>query len=238
MAHGPVYPHDPIQEIGSDLFMVRGSIRMNALMSITRNMAIVRNEGELSLINPIRLDEATEKQLLALGDVKRVLRLGPMHGVDDPYYVDRVGAEFWAPGESKAYPEPKIERILSPDQPLPFPSAEVFSFQGIVQAETVLLIRGNPGILLTCDSIQNYGDYRHNSVFARLVMPLIGFPKTTIVGPMWLKIMTPAAGSLKSEFERLLELNFDRLLSAHGSLVESGAKARVTSAVNKAFPKV
>jgi len=31
MPYPPAYPHDPIEEIAADLFMVRGSIRMNAL---------------------------------------------------------------------------------------------------------------------------------------------------------------------------------------------------------------
>jgi hypothetical protein len=234
--HPPAYPHDPIEEIATDLFMVRGSVRLNALMRITRNMAIVRHQGELSLVNPIRLDEEGERNLLALGDIKRILRLGPMHGLDDPYYVERFGAEFWAQGESKTYPEPKIEQKLAADRPLPFPDAGLFAFEGAKQPESALLIRRDPGILLTCDAIQHYGDYRHNTLLARLVMPFIGFPKTTIVGPIWLKIMTPAGGSLKSEFERLLTLDFDRLLSAHGSLLTSGAKGSVAMAVRKAFP--
>jgi hypothetical protein len=238
MPHPPAYPHDPIEQIAADLFMVRGSIRMNALMRITRNMAIVRHQGELSLVNPIRLDEEGERQLLALGDIKRILRLGPMHGLDDPYYVERFGAELWAQGESETYPEPKIEKELAVDRALPFPDAELFAFQGTKQPESALLIRRDPGILLTCDAIQHYGDYRHNTLLARLVMPLIGFPKTTLVGPIWLKIMTPEGGSLKSEFERLLTLDFDRLLSAHGSLLTSRAKHSVAMAVGKAFPDV
>jgi hypothetical protein len=104
MPHPPAYPHDPIEEIAADLFMVRGSIRMNALMRITRNMAIIRHQGELNLVNPIRLDEEGERQLLALGDIKRILRLGPMHGLDDPYYVERFRAELWAQGKSETYP--------------------------------------------------------------------------------------------------------------------------------------
>jgi hypothetical protein len=209
---------------------------MNALMHITRNMAIVRHEGELSLVNPIRLDEEGERQLRALGDIKRILRLGPMHGLDDPYYVDRLGAEFWAQGESETYPEPKIEQRLAADRPLPFPDAELFVFEGTKQPESALRIGRDPGTLLTCDAIQHYGDYRYNSLLARVVMPFIGFPRTTVVGPIWLKMMTPEGGSLKSEFERLLTLDFDRLLSAHGSLITSGAKESVARAVRKAFP--
>jgi hypothetical protein len=236
MPYPPAYPHDPIEEIASDLFMVRGSVRMNAFMRITRNMAIVRGQGELNLVNPIRLDEEAERELLTLGDVKRILRLGPMHGLDDPYYVERFGAELWAQGESQTYPEPTIAQKLAADRPLPFPDAELFAFEGTKQPESALLIRRGPGILLTCDAIQHYGDYRHNTLLARLVMPFIGFPKTTVVGPIWLKIMTPEGGSLKSEFERLLSLDFDRLLSAHGSLLTSGAKDSVAAAVRRAFP--
>ncbi len=236
MAFAPLYPHDPIQEIADDLFMVRGRIRMNPIVTITRNMAILRHQGELNLIDPIRLDDAGERALRDLGEVKRILRLGPMHGVDDAYYVERFGAELWAPGESQAYPEPKVQQRLAPDTPPPFPDAEVFVFQGTVQPEAALLVKRKPGILITCDAVQHYGDYRHNSIVARIVLPFMGFPKTTIVGPIWLKMMTPEGGSLKSEFERLLTLDFDQLLSAHGSFLEKGAHANVEAAVRKAFP--
>ena len=47
-------------------------------------------------------------------------------------------------------------------------------------------------------------------------MLLIGFKKTTILGSMWVKMMTPEGSSLESEFRRLLELDFDALLFAQG----------------------
>ena len=34
----PVYPHDPIEEIADDFYMARGSIRINPIVRITRNM--------------------------------------------------------------------------------------------------------------------------------------------------------------------------------------------------------
>ncbi len=235
MAHPPAYPHDPIEEILPDVFMVRGTIRLNALMRISRNMAIVRHQGELSLVDPIRLSESEERRLEALGSVKRILRLGPMHGVDDPYYVERYGSELWAPAVSEAHPALKPDVQIGPDTALPFPDAELFRFEGLVQPECALLLRRDGGLLLTCDSIQSYGDYRHNNTVARLVMPLIGFPKTTLIGPFWLKLMVPEGGSIEGEFRRLLQLDFDKLLSAHGALVESGAHAAVEAAVEKAF---
>lgn len=239
MSNSPIYPHDPIEEIQPDVFMVRGSIKMNALMTITRNMAFVRHDGELTLIDPIRLSAAEEKRLDELGTVKRILRLGPGHGVDDPYYIERYGAELWAPGSSQSFPEPKPSLVFDETTPTPFPNAQFFCLQGLKQPEAVLLLkRGSQrerGLLITCDAIQNYGDYRYNNLVARLAMPFIGFPKTTIVGPMWLKAMTPEGGNLASEFRRLLELEFDQLLSAHGSFLETGAHEACERAVDKTF---
>jgi hypothetical protein len=236
MTYAAATPHDPVEEIFEDVFMVRGSVQMNRLMSITRNMAIVRHAGELTLVDPIRLDADGERQLRALGEVKRILRLGPLHGLDDAYYADTFGAELWAPGPSETHPEPKLAVDVTPETPLPFPDAEIFEFAGTNRRESALLIRRHGGLLITCDSLQHYGDYRYNNWLASLLMPFIGFPKRMLVGPIWLKLMTPEGGSLESEFRRLLTLEFDSLLSAHGSLARGGAHAKVEAAVDLAFP--
>ena len=237
MPYAPAYPHDPIEEILPDVFMVRGSVRMNALMRITRNMVIVRHAGELTLVDPIRLNAEEEGRLRELGEVKRILRLGPLHGLDDRYYIDTFQAELWAQAVSQTYPEPPPDRIVSAGAELPFPDGELFCFEGLNRPESVLLIRRGVGLLVTCDAIQNYGDYRFNNWLARTLMPWIGFPRTTLLGPIWLKIMTPEGGSLESEFRRLLELPFDQLLSAHGSLLRTGAHAAVEAAVERAFSR-
>lgn len=235
MTNSTVYPHDPIEEIQPDVFMVRGEIGLNRLVVITRNMAIVRHDGELTLIDPIRLSPSEEKRLESLGKVRRVLRLGPMHGVDDAYYLDRYGAELWAPGLSESYPEPRPDRLLDESSPLPFPDARLFRFEGAKQAEAALLLTRGPGLLITCDAIQTYADYSHNNRIARMLLPFIGFPKRTIVGPIWVKLMTPEGGNLESEFRRLLDLDFDQLLSAHGTFLDEGAKRACEAAVDKMF---
>lgn len=231
----PIYPHGNIEEIAEDLFMLRGSIRMNPLVRITRNMGIVRHGNELSLINPVRVNPKVEAQLLALGDIKHVIRLGCFHGIDDPYYVEKFAAKMWAQPGGTTYTEPKIDSPLGSDAALPFGDAQLFEFEGTNQPESALLIRRGKGVLFTCDAIQNYGDYSYNNLAAKILMPFIGFPKTTIVGPIWLKIQTPEGESLESEFRRLLELEFDCLLSAHGTLLQSGAHAAVERAIDKAF---
>lgn len=236
MSYAPVYPHDPITQIADDVYMVRGAIRMNPLVSITRNMAIVRDDTELTLINPLRLNPAGERELEALGTVSRVLRLGPFHGIDDPYYVDRYKAEFWCQPGGTTYPQPAIDVEITARSTLPFAAAKLFCFERTRQPECMVLLERGTSLLLTCDAIQHYGDYSHNNLAARLIMPFIGFTKTTLLGPLWLKAMTAAGDSLKSEFERLLEWQFDALLSAHGTLLRHGAHAAVAAACKRAFP--
>ena len=232
----PVYPHDPIEKIAQDVFMVRGSLKMNALLRISRNMAVIHHDGELTLVNPIQLHAAEEKKLRALGTIRRIMRLGPMHGLDDPYYVNRFKAEFWCQPGGTIYTQPNIDVEMRSGGSLPFPDAELFCFNGALQPESALVLQRGNGLLLTCDAIQHYDDYKHNNLPARLMLPLIGFPKTTLVGPIWLKRMTPAEASLQREFERLLTQDFDALLSAHGSFLAHGAKAAVRAAIERAFP--
>ncbi len=232
-----IYPHGAIEEIADNVFMVRGSIKMNAFVRITRNMGIVREGSELTLIDPIRLNSKGEAQLKSLGSISNVIRLGCFHGVDDPYYIDNFKAQFWCQRGGTTYTEPPIDVELGAGSVLPFSGGEIFEFAGTVQPECALLVKKQRGILFTCDAIQNYGDYSFNNLVAKLMLPRIGFPKTTIVGPFWLKAMTPEGGSLESEFRRLLELKFDKLLSAHGTLIESAAHAAVESAVNNAYSK-
>lgn len=231
----PIYPHGNVEEIADDLFMLRGSIKMNPLVRITRNMGIIRNGDELSLINPLRVNEKVEAQIAKLGQIKHVIRLGCFHGVDDPYYVEKYGAQMWAQPGGTTFTVPKIDKELDSIAPLPFDDAEIFEFAGTTQPECALLIKRGTGILFTCDAIQNYGNYSYNNIPAKILMPFIGFPRTTIVGPIWLKYQTQEGETLEPEFRRLLGLRFDRLLAAHGTLLETGAHAAVERAINKAF---
>lgn len=231
----PIYPHGNVEEFADDLFMLRGSIKMNPLVRITRNMGIIRNGDELSLINPVRVNAKVEAQIEKLGKIKHVIRLGAFHGVDDPYYVEKYSAQMWAQPGGTTYTEPKIDKELDSIAPLPFDKGEIFEFAGTTQPECALLINRGRGVLFTCDAIQNYGDYSYNNIPAKILMPLIGFPRTTIVGPMWLKYQTPEGESLESEFRRLLGLRFDCLLAAHGTLLKTGAHEAVERAIDKAF---
>lgn len=227
-------PHEPIREIAQDVFFAPGTVRMAPLMQFSRNMVIVRHGGDLTLVNPIRLSAAGEADLEALGAVRHVMRLGLFHGMDDAYSVARFGAQFWCQAGSDRYPDPKPDHELTEGGPLPIPDATLFVFRETTRPECALLLRRGNGLLLTCDAIQHYADYERQSLLARLIMPFIGFPKRMLIGPFWLKYLTPKGGSIRPDFERLLELDFDALVGAHGTPMMRGAREAVREAVQRA----
>lgn len=230
------FPHDDVVEIMPDLYMVRGTLPFKPLVYISRNMAIIKHGNELTLVNPIRLTEKGEEQLHKLGEVKRIFRLGIAHGRDDAYYKDKFNAELWAPGMSELYKEPEIDFIVKEDDELPFPDAQLMVFQNMKFGnDGMLLIKRDGGCLLACDSLQYYGDQKHHSFVARLMLPFMGFSGMCI-GPPWLKAVTPEGSSLKPDFDRVLkDWEFDKFFSAHGCLCENGAKKLVQDAVDRAF---
>jgi hypothetical protein len=189
----------------------------------------------LALLNPIRLSADGEAAVEALGIVRHVVRLGAFHGIDDPYTVTRFGAEFWCQAGSTAYPDPKPDHELTEGGPLPFADGELFVFRQARKPECAVLLQRDKGLLVTCDGIQHYGDYARHSWLARLVMPFMGFPRRAIVGPFWLKYQMKQGDAIKSDFARLLELEFEALVSAHGTPLMHGAKEAVREAIDRAF---
>ena len=228
-------PHEPIREIAADVFFAPGSIRMAPMMQFSRNMVIVRHGGDLTLVNPIRLSAAGEAELEALGTVRHVMRLGVFHGIDDAYTVARFDAGFWCQAGSDRYPEPKPDHEMTEGGSLPIPDAKLFVFRETAKPESALLLRRGKGLLITCDGIQHYADYNRQSLLAKLMMPFIGFPKRALVGPFWLKGLTREGGSVRPDFDRLLELDFDALVSAHGTPLMHGAHDAVRQAIERAY---
>ena len=231
----PAQRHEAIEPLADDVWWVPGTMRMNWYMTISRNMVVVRSGDELTLINPVRLDEAGEAALEQLGHVRHLVRLGCFHGCDDAYLKQRFDAQFWCQANSRQYPSPAPDHELAEGGQLPFPDAQLLVFHEVKRPESALLVRRGPGLLVTCDSLQHYANWSRHSIVPRLMLPRIGFSKSMLVGPLWKKFQTPEGGSLRPDFERLLALEFDSLISAHGQPLMQGAKAAARDAVTKAF---
>ena len=225
----PVQSHGPLEPIFENAWYVTGSVIFKPLVRLARNMVILRHGEELTVINSVRLDADGEAALDALGKVAHVMKIG-FHGMDDAYYVDRYNAKIWAIGNGESSEE---AGELSEDAELPFPDARVFMFRQTIVPEAVILVERQGGLLITCDSVQHWEPQDIMSPLAKILTRIMGFQHPAQIGPPWRKRQTPPNGNLLSDFERLADLPFQRLIGGHGGLLESDAPSRLKETIKR-----
>jgi hypothetical protein len=234
--HPPPQRHLPLRECFPDVWLASSvqpmRIPLGLEITFSRNMVAVRTGEGWVLLNPVRLNERAEAELLAKGLFRHAVRLGTYHGRDDAYYVDTFGVEFWGVPGVQQYPEPRFNRQLDESGACPLPGAQVVIFKEATRAECVIYLPRHR-LLVTCDSVQNYENDSLISPLGRLIMYPMGFFKQCVIGPIWLKASTPPGGSLRRDFERVLALDFDNLIAGHGTPKLGGAKEALARQVER-----
>jgi hypothetical protein len=218
------HPHGQLQELFKNVFFVTGTMKtilMGGHWHFSRNMVVIRNGQELTLINSVRLDDSGLSQLEALGKISNIVRIGSLHGIDDQFYLDRYAATFWCP-EGFALGEPPLpHNPLIPGGKTPFPNCSVFTFQTTKQPEAILHIDQDGGILIAADALQNWEcPDEFFSPESIEQMTSMNFFQRANFGPVWMQLNQPA----KEDYERLLQLPFQHALCGHGSPLLHTAK--------------
>jgi hypothetical protein len=225
--------HGPLEEPFEELFIVRGTVRSAPLVTVTRNMVVLRSAGELTIVNSVRLSPEGERELERLGSVRHLVKLGNFHGMDDPYYVKKYSPVVWASKDAVHRPGVTTDRELVEGAVAPVPRASIFVFDRATKPEACLVLHRDGGILVCCDSLQNWGDFEGCSLAGKLVMKAAGFGGEARVGPAWRRF---AGGACRSDFERLLALPFKHLIPGHGHPLKDVAKEAIAARVAEAYP--
>jgi hypothetical protein len=238
----PAMPHGPLVEVLPDVFVVTGTFRLDrfGLIAFPRNMTVLRRDGELTLVNSVRLTEAGERDLVALGKIRHLVRLGAFHGVDDPYYLARYQPTFWLPEGMPAPPAATgspTRSLVNAARPEFAPDAEVFAFLNTRLSEAALRLPSGNGTLVVCDAIGNFETTAGFSRPMRWLTPRKSLRRCTVASAIWLRRMGHGRGAdLHGNYQRLLALDFDALLPAHGEALLSGAKDALRASVLRMWP--
>jgi hypothetical protein len=233
--YSPAWPHGALQAAFAEVYYVVGTNKTHHAgvdIQTSRTMTVVRDEGRLTLLNTVRLDDEGLRALDALGAVEHVVRLGAFHGRDDPFYCDRYGATLWAPPGAAQADGRAADRALSPGGPFPVPGGEGFAFASAKFPEAAVLLEREGGILITCDAIQNWARVdRFFSPECGAAFEAQGLIREANVPSTWRHACAPSA----DDFRRLLGLRFRHLMSAHGEPLRDEAHGRVRASVAEAF---
>lgn len=231
----PALAHGTLEEVFPDVFFVSGAVEtvlQGMDWKFSRNMTVVREGERLIIINSVRLTDEGLAELDRLGRVTDLVRLGSLHGRDDPFYVDRYGAEFWAMPGMEHESGLKSTRTLTLDALLPISDASVFEFRTTKMPEGILRLDRSGGILIACDALQNWltpDEYFSDS--SRKLMQDMNFFTPANLGPVWLQAATPEA----DDFSRLKELSFKHALCGHGEPLRDTAQDDYTATFKRVF---
>ena len=228
-------PHGPLEEVFPDVFFVTGTMRgefFGSMWQFSRNMTVVRDDGKLTIVNSVRLGPDGLRQLDALGKVVNVVRIGDMHGIDDPFYVHHYGAKFWAVPGMDVQPELTVDAPLVAGGTMPFRDCSLFEFKTTKLPEAILRLDREGGIMIACDSLQNWvAPDRFFDDQTVETMRSLGFFTRANLGLAWLQESQPQA----EDFVRLKEIPFSHALCGHGVPLRDTAQQEYHAAFQRFF---
>ncbi len=228
-------PHGTIEEVFPDVFFVTGTMKnefFGSMWQFSRNMTVVREGERLTIINAVRLDNQGLATLDALGSVVNVIRIGDMHGSDDPFYVDRYAATFWALPEMEIQDPLQTDKTLIADGEMPFSNCSLFEFKTAKRPEGILRLDREGGIMIACDSLQNWVEpdkFFGDETVA--TMREMGFFTRANLGLAWVHASEPQA----PDFVRLKTVPFKHALCGHGSPLRDTAREHFQSTFARLF---
>lgn len=230
----PALSHGPLKEVFPDVFFLSGAMETILLgmeWKFSRNMTVVREGERLIVLNSVRLDEDGLAELDKLGRVTDVIRLGALHGRDDPFYVERYDADYWAVA-GMTHESGLSAKALSAGGPLPISDASVFEFKTTQIPEAILRLERAGGIVVACDALQNWREPdEHFSDDSRERMTAMGFFTPANLGPVWVQAAAPEA----DDFIRLKDLSFKHALCGHGEPLFDTAYEQYLDTFNRVF---
>ncbi len=228
-------PHGEFQELFENVFFVSGTMRgefFGSEWQFSRNMIVIREQSDLTLVNTVRLSDDGLTKLDALGTVKNVVRLGGMHGYDDPFYVDRYKAAYWV---TKGMPDDKglaVDHELEEGSALPFGQSSFFRFTTTKIPEGILRLDREGGIMLSADALQNWEKpdefFKQETVET---MKGMNFFQKGNCGVAWMHFSEPAA----EDITRLSKIPFAHALCGHGEPLLGDAQAAYHATFKRLF---
>jgi hypothetical protein len=225
-----------LEQVFDDVWWTWGTVVFAPGIRFPRNMVIVRERGELVVIHPVLMPDAEQKRIEALGPIKHMMRLGEFHGMDDLAYVKRYAPTSWAPPSVNRAEGITTHHELVPGCKLPLAGATLHAFEASRTAETVIHLERHDGMLLACDSVQNWEHAPGLSVLGRLMAGFMGFRGRACIGPGWRKASEPKDGKgFLPAFEQLAKLEFRHALGGHGGPIKDTARDDLRAQMKKIY---
>ncbi len=211
-----------LRELASDLWVTERPLRFAGVEVGTRMSVIRLRDGGLFVHSPVLPDPDLRKELDALGPVRFVAAPNRFHHL---YVGDFISAYpesecFCAPGLDAKRSDLPWAGTLADEAPAGWAGQiEQRLFQGFTLANEVLFLHRASRTLLATDLVFNVGPEAPLST--RLLFRVLGgydrFGSTRLE-----RLLIRDRPAARASLERILEWDFERVILAHGRVLEEG----------------
>ena len=188
-------------------------------------MTVVRfGEGRLLLHSPVRFDDAVAAEINGLGTVTDVVAPNCYHHLAVPRAMrHNPEARLWlAPGLGEKRPDLPPATTIDADAKADWSEALDYEvINGIPKFGEVVFFHGASKTLITTDFLLNVTSAEHLS--ARIALRLLGAYGRPGQNWMWRLNVRDRSAAQKS-VARIFDWDFQRVIMAHGSIIENDAK--------------
>lgn len=232
MADNPKLADKTLDTIVPDqLWSVSHEVRLLPGVYLPARMVVIRLDAErLALHSPVPMNDSLAARIDALGKVSVLIAPNDYHHLYLPKTVSRYPtAEVWgAPGLPKKRPDVTFTALFGPNAaPTWADRLTPYFLAGGPKANETVFVHQATRTLLVTDSYFNLT--RARTAMSRFMFRLTGSLNKPGQSLIWRSVVKDRAAMLEST-ERVLAADFDRLVMAHGDILESGARAAYEAA--------
>lgn len=213
-----------LRQLTRDLWVTERPLRF-AGVEVGARMTVIRlGSGELFLHSPVALDPELRKQLDALGPARFAVAPNRFHHLFiGDYAVAYPEAElFAAPGVETKRRDLRFDAVLSDKAPAAWDGQiDQLVFRGFPLPNEVVFFHAASQTLIAADLAFNI--QADSPRLTRLGFRALGGYGR--LGPTWLeRLLIRDRGAARASLARILEWDFERVIVAHGQVVEGGGR--------------
>lgn len=202
-----------------------------------RTSVLPFGQRKLALVSPGPIDDEVAARLRAQGDVSVLIAPNLLHYLHLASASQRFPeARVLAPENlAKKVPRLRIDGTLERDVPAELlESVEVLEFEGAPALDEFVFFHRAARALVVTDLVFNVT--KPKGLMANLLLALVGC-RGRLAQSRALRFMIRDRGAASASVERILKLDFETLLLAHGDPVTDHARARLANALRWYVPE-
>lgn len=195
-------------------------------LEVGTRMTVLELDAGLLIHSPIALDAKTQALIEGLGKPRWVLAPNLFHHLYVGPWLE-AGLEGWAaPGLAQKRPDLSFHGVITPES-APFgDELKVFNLTCFPFSNEVIVYHRPSRTLIVTDLVFNFSP--HMPWTTRAVMRcMCGYPgcQTTLVERIGMR-----RAAARHDLSQLLSWDFDRVIMAHGDVIETGGRAALLNA--------